>query len=132
MMVIPLQAVANQSFSVPLDGNQWDITIKSVAGAVGVTLYKNGVIVVKNARAVGGMRIIQSRYQEDGNFAFLTKDFEIPDYTQFGASQSLVFISAAELALLRVTPPAPLTPEDFDPNGALPLRLFPQGYTLAT
>jgi hypothetical protein len=42
-----------------------------------------------------------------------------------------VYLSAAELAAIRVPPPSLLTPAYFDPLAALPLRLFPQGYQAA-
>jgi hypothetical protein len=38
---------------------------------------------------------------------------------------------AAELEVIRQSPPAIITASDFDPNGALPLRFMPEGYTLA-
>lgn len=54
------------------------------------------------------------------------------DYTKFGSTQTLVYVSEAELNVLR-TPGRPViwTEADFDPNGALPLRFKPQGYTEA-
>ncbi len=130
MQLIPLQALPSQTFSVPLDGNQWDFVIKTTNGTISVSLALNGVPVVSNARAVAGMRIIADEYQEAGNFVFITQSFQIPDYTQFGISQQLIYMSAADLAEARELPPEPLTPADFDPNAALPLRLFPQGYVL--
>lgn len=130
MQNIPIQALPSQSFSVPLDNNQWDFVIKSTNGAISVTISLNGVPVVSGMRAVAGIVILPDRYQEAGNFVFITQSFQIPDYTQFGTSQQLIYISAAELAQIRAMPPEPLTPADFDPAAALPLRLFPQGYVL--
>lgn len=131
MQSIPIQALPNQSFSIPLDGNQWDFVIRSTNGTISVTLTLNGSIVIENMRAVGGMRIIPSIYEEAGNFVIVTANFEIPDYTKFGVTQQLIYVSATELAALRSPPPAILTPANFDSNAALPLRLFPQGYRLA-
>lgn len=131
MQEIPIEALPNQSFSIPLDNNQWDIVIKSTNGTVSVTMTLNGALVIENMRAVAGMRVIPSRYEEAGNFVFVTTNFQVPDYTKFGTTQQLIYASAAELAAQRVPAPAILTPADFDQNAALPLRLFPQGYTLA-
>lgn len=128
MQNVPIQALPSQSFSVPLDNNQWDITIRTANGVIAVTLVLNGVTVIENMRAVGGMRIIPDQYQENGNFVFVTQNFQVPDYTQFGISQKLIYLSAAELEVIRQLPPEPLRASDFDPNAALPLRLFPQGY----
>lgn len=130
MQNIPIQALPNQTLSVPLDNNQWDISIKTTNGTVSVTLVLNGIVIIENLRAVAGTRIIPDKYQESGNFAIITQNFQIPDYTQFGNTQTLVYISAAELSALRVPLGEPITPEEFDPNGALPLRYKPVGYEL--
>lgn len=132
MQQIPIQALPNQSFSVILDNNQWDWTIELVNDAIAVTLFLNGNAVISGLNIVGGMRIIPSEYEEAGNFVLVTMSQQVPDYTQFGTSQQLVYLSAAELAAIRVPPPPILTPAYFDPNAALPLRIFPQGYTLAS
>lgn len=116
---------------VVLDGNQWGIELRECNGAVGVSLTLNGVPVVSNARAAAGAPIITSRYSEAGNFTILCQNFAIPDYTQFGVSQFLVYLSPAELAAYRVPPPPIIPASFFNPISALPLRFAPQGYTLA-
>ena len=131
MQIIPLQALPSQQFSVPLDNNQWDFTIQYVNGSIAVTLLLNSVPVITGMHIVGGMRIIPAEYEESGNFVLTTINYQVPDYTQFGTSQQLIYLSAAELALIRVPAPALLTPAYFDPNAALPLRIFPQGYIQA-
>lgn len=131
MKNIPIQALPNQAFTIALDNNQWDISIKTTNGTISVTMARNGVVIIENLRAVGGMRIIPSVYEEAGNFVIVTQNYEVPDYTKFGTTQQLIYASADELSLLRTTTPGILTAADFDPNAALPLRLFPQGYTLA-
>lgn len=131
MQNIPIQAIPNQKFSVPLDGNQWDVAIRAVNGSIAVTLTLNGAVVIENMHIVSGMRIIPSRYEESGNFTLITVNFEVPDYTKFGTTQQLLYASAIELTAQRIPTPGVLTVADFDQNAALPLRLFPQGYTLA-
>lgn len=128
MQVLPLQALPNQSFSVLLDNNQWDIEIRDTNGTTSITLTKNGVIVVENARAVAGVRIIPCEYQEDGNFAIISVDQSVPNYAQFGVTQSLIYISEAELNSVRTGFPTIITAAFFDPLGGLPLRFAPQGY----
>lgn len=132
MQQIPIQALPNQSFSVQLDGNQWDWTIELVNDAIAVTLSLNGNIVISGLSIVGGMRIIPSEYEESGNFVLVTMNQQVPDYTQFGTGQQLIYLSAVELMAIRVPAPPILTPAYFDLNAALPLRIFPQGYVLAT
>jgi hypothetical protein len=130
MQILPLSAIPNQKLSSLLDGNQWDISVKLVNGAIAVSLTMNGVDVVDNARAVAGMRIIQSLYQQDGNFAIISNNQGVPDYTQFGVSQFLVYISIAELAVSQSPPAAQVPVSYFDPIALLPLRFAPQNYVL--
>lgn len=133
MQLVPIQPIPNQEFSVPLDNNQWDIALKSANGIIAVTLTLNGTEIISGMRAVAGSPIITCQYQESGNFNLITQNGEIPDYTQFGTTQYLVYSSADELASLRAEPSFPLTAENyFNSLGGLPLRFSPQGYTLAS
>lgn len=128
MQTIPIQAIPVQRFSVPLDNNEWQISIRLTNGNICFTFYLNGDLVIENTRAVAGRRIIPAKYQEAGNFTLITQNYEVPDYTKFGTTQQLVYISAAELEALRTPTPGIVTADDFDPNGALPLRFKPTGY----
>lgn len=128
---IPLSAVPNQEFAVVLDGNNWDIAIRLTGGVMSVSMARDGAQVIENLRAVAGMRLIPSRYEEAGNFAFVTANHELPDYRLFGVSQSLLYAGPAELAAIRVPTPARITPSYFNPLAPLPLRFAPQGYALA-
>lgn len=128
MQLVPIQAVPNQQLFTILDSNNWGISIKTTNGCICVSLVLNNVVVVDNARAVAGEKIIPSQYEENGNFAFLTQSFQVPDYTQFGVTQNLFYASAAELVTLRTPEAPPLTAAFFNPIAALPLRFSPQGY----
>lgn len=132
MQIIPLQALPSQSFTIQLDGNEWVIEVKLAEGIVACSFTLNGNPVIIGNRAVAGYRLIPYDYLQAGNFAFVTTSFQIPDYTQFGTTQNLVYISQSEIDAI----PAPfsgsqITAADFDPNGALPLRFQTQGYELA-
>jgi hypothetical protein len=131
MQQIPIQQLPNQSFTVLLDGNQWDVTLKTVGDATAVSLILNGTDVLQGARCVAGSFLIPSRYEEAGNFFFVTQSRQLPYYTQFNVTQSLIYASAAELAALRAPKPLPITAADFNPLAALPLRFAPQGYVRA-
>lgn len=128
---IPIQPVPNQSLTVVLDNNSWNIQIKATTGVMSVSLALNGVDVLDNMRAVAGMRLIPSQYEEAGNFIITSQNFELPDYQQFGVTQYLLYFSASELVALRPLVPAQITAAFFNPIAALPLRFAPQGYVLA-
>ena len=131
MQPLPIQALPNQSLTVILDNNRWDISLRAVNGAVAASLTRNGVIIAQNTRVVAGMRILPYEYQEDGNFVVVTQNGQIVDYTQFNVTQSLIYVSQDELDALRIAPPAIITAAFFNPLAELPLRFAPQGYTLA-
>lgn len=132
MMNLPISALPNQQFNTILDGNSWDITLRTTNDQISVSLVLNNVDLLDNARAVAGELIIPSKYEESGNFFFVTQDQQMPDYAQFGVSQSLIYVSAAELAAFRAPPASPfITAASFNPIAALPLRFSPQGYVAA-
>ena len=130
MQLLPLQAIPNQAFSIVLDNNQWLFVIKTTNGVMSVSLGLNNDVVLDNARAVANGLIIPSRYQESGNFIFITQGFQLPYYTEFGTTQALIYVTAAELETFRAPVGLPITASDFSPLGALPLRFAPQGYTV--
>lgn len=132
MQLIPLQAIPNQAFTIVLDNNQWLFTIKTANEITAVSVGLNNDVVLDNARAIANGLIIPSIYeeQESGNFIFLTQNFQLPYYTQFGTTQVLIYVTNAELATFRAPVALPITASDFSPLGDLPLRFSPQGYTV--
>lgn len=134
MQTVPIQAIPSQTFTYidPLN-NTWDIGIKNVGSQMAFSFTLNGTTLIQNVCAVAGYRIIPYDYLENGNFVLITQSFQLPDYTQFGTTQTLVFLEVADIAAFRI-PLSSLTivtASDFDQNGGLPLRFAPQGYTLA-
>lgn len=97
MQIVPLQAIPNQSVTLQVDDNFYYLTIKSTRGVIAVTISINGIEIVSSARAVAGEFIIQSRYLQNGNFAFYTPNNYLPDYTLFGTTQQLLYYSPSEL-----------------------------------
>ncbi len=130
MQLIPLQTIPNQAFTIVLDNNQWLFLIKTANGITSVSLGLNNDVVIDNTRAVANGLIIPSRYQESGNFIFVTQNFQLPYYTEFGTTQALIYVTAEELATFRAPVALPITASDFSPLGALPLRFAPQDYTV--
>jgi len=105
MQVLTLQAIPKQEFTVSLDGTLYDIAILATAGCMSANISRNGVVVESGARCVAGQPLINYADLEDGfgNFIFLTgnNNQDLPDYTQFANSQTLVYASPAELAAVR-------------------------------
>lgn len=128
MQNIPLSAIPNQQFSIQLDGGFFSLGLFTTRGVMSVSISLNNQVLLMNTRAAAGALIIPSRYEESGNFVFLTSNFELPDYTKFGLSQSLAYATAADLAVLRQAVAPPITADVFNPIADVPLRFSPQGY----
>lgn len=124
MITIPLQAIPNQSLSIQLDSQldaanpdntpvpfNFDITINSndqtpdSAGtatmSVSITVNSNTTptLLIDNVRCVPGSSLLPYAYLYNtyGNFVFTTQNDAYPDYNEFGITQFLIYISAAEL-----------------------------------
>ena len=97
--IIPIDSVPNQNFSIVLDNNRYDISLKSSKTSTFATVTRDEVVLIQNVRCLGGTPLIPYRYlQADaGNFAFDTPNEQIPYYTNFGDTQFLVYLHATEL-----------------------------------
>jgi hypothetical protein len=101
MQEIKLAAVANQEFSATLNERFYEFRIVTVEGCAAITITRDGELLVQGARMVAGTPLLPYRYLEDGNFVLLTQDGDLPDYTQFGVTQTLLYVTADEVAELR-------------------------------
>lgn len=101
MRNIPLAPIANQSLSVRLDNQRLVLRIKEAEGVMVADLERDGVAVISGVRVLAGEPIIPYRYLERGNFMLNTLDGELPDWRMFGATQSLVYLTEADIEALR-------------------------------
>jgi hypothetical protein len=93
---------------VVLDNALWELRLVTCKGALAVSIKRNGETIVDGARAVAGELIIQQKARAFfGNFAIITNNGDLVDYSQFGVSQFLAFLSPPPL----VVPPAVIVPE---------------------
>lgn len=104
MFNLTLQPIPNQTLTTLLDGSVYDMTFKECNGAITCDITRDNVSILKGQRVVAGNPIIPYKYLEKGNFVLTTLNEELPDYTQFGASQMLVYITVADLAVIRAGP----------------------------
>jgi len=96
---IPLQAVANQSLSVLLDGLRYDIELKETRNVMSATIAIDETIVVSNARIVADVGLITYSYLrgDGGNFIFTTENDNLPYFTSFDITQFLFYLTADEI-----------------------------------
>lgn len=100
MIDIPLQPLANQSLSIPLNGARYAITIKEANGIMAATISRNDVVLAQNTRIVADGLVLPYRYMWHGfgNFLFGVQNEELPAFESFGVTQFMVFVTPEELA----------------------------------
>jgi len=103
MRQIEIQPIPNQSFSVRLDNNLYNIVIKESRGIMGLTMSRNNVKILDSVRLTAGFRIIPYLYEESGNFVITNINDDLIYYDKFGVSQFLYYVSSAELLTIRAT-----------------------------
>lgn len=96
MQIVPLVAEPNQSFSVNVSNMRFDIRLKEAAGVMVADVSINDVVVLLAGRVLAGEPLIPYRYLEAGNFLMLTDNGELPAWSLFGVTQTLVYLTAAE------------------------------------
>jgi hypothetical protein len=101
MIRIPLNPVPSQNFTSILDNVFFNITIKYIAGAMGISIQAAGEKLITNQILVPGTPILNYPYLEQGNFILLTANEEIADFNKFGVSQVLIYASQAEVEAIR-------------------------------
>lgn len=101
MIELTLQATANQSFSVTLEGRRYELTFKEAGGIMCVDVVRDGVTLLQGHRCVANAPLLPYAFLQDGgNFAFLTENDDMPYYASFDFTQSLVYLTADEVAAL--------------------------------
>lgn len=105
MIQIPIISVPNQSFSIQLENNQWDISIHATqdntdgtTGIIAVDITINNNIIISGVRAMPLFPLIPYQYLiVNGNITFITMNNQYPDWRQFGITQYLIYASDTEL-----------------------------------
>lgn len=101
VMRINIDAIPNQSFTVRLDDSLYAITLKATNGVMAADIARDNVQLLTGHRVVAGTALLPYKFQERGNFVITTIDEELPDYTKFGVSQFLDYLSVEEMAAIR-------------------------------
>lgn len=104
MQLVQISAVPSQQFNITLGGNDYDIKIYSIDGAMAYDLDVNSQILDNNGvRLISGFKMFNDvpllpyPHQEiDGNLLLQISEDELPDYTRFGLSQFLYYLTASE------------------------------------
>lgn len=100
MRNIPIVAEPSQELSVRLDDVRYTLRLKAANGVMVADISIDGSVILAGTRVLAGEPIIPYGHLQVGNFLLLTQGDALPDYAQFGVTQSLVYLSPAEIAAL--------------------------------
>lgn len=101
MLIVPISALPNQTFSITLDNNQYDISLYVTTNIMSMDIIRNDTPIVMGMRTVSNYPVIPYEYLEDGNFFFITENGDYPYYDQFNVTQQLIYISQSEIDMIR-------------------------------
>lgn len=101
--VVPLESLPNQSLSIQLEENRYDLRFRDLGGMMSVDISINDEVILQGSRVTGAAPLIPYKYLEQGggNFLFVTELGDIPYWDQFGVTQSLLYVTKAELEAVR-------------------------------
>lgn len=102
MQQIPIQPVPSQSLKAVLGGQNCKIAIYQKTQGVFVDIVANGVEIAAGMLAHDAVPLVCRGYAGfSGNLMFIdTQGASDPDYTGMGSRYSLVYLTAAENALI--------------------------------
>lgn len=102
MQLVQLNTVPSQQFNIPLGGNNYTLKIYSIDGAMAYDLDINAINIISGFEMVNDVPLLVYPHQEvNGNLLLAVPESEIPDYTRFGSSQFLYYLTADEAAAYR-------------------------------
>jgi len=105
MLTLQLSNIPEQTFTTQLDNDRYVIRIFQINGTMACDISKNGVQITNGQRITPGSFLIPFfGYQgKGGNFLLLTTNDNLPDFNQFGITQTLIYLSYNDMvAALKV------------------------------
>jgi hypothetical protein len=117
MNTVPLQAVPNQTLQIVLDNQSCVLNLYQSPAALFMDVLVNDAPVVLGTICQNLNRIVRSLYLGfSGDFVFEDlQGTDDPDYSGLGTRFQLIYLTAAEAALLAayvpVVPPSPTSPQ---------------------
>lgn len=98
MIEIDLQQIPNQEFYREIDGNRYNLKIRTFKGITLMDVSINDVVVKHGVRVCPNTAIIPYEYlKEGGNFFFVCLNGDYPHYSKFGITQTFVYLTDEEI-----------------------------------
>lgn len=97
MFQVPLATLANQSISFNVDGAYWQIRLFQCVSMMHADISRDGVKLIDSVRCFSGIPVLPYRHLHLPNFGNFVFDSD-PDWTEFGTSCRLFYLTTEELA----------------------------------
>ncbi len=99
-LVVPIQAIANQTLEIVFDQQRYILRIVEILGNMAIDITLNATPLITGARIVADNLTILYPYLrgDGGDFSFSTQANATPYYTEFGLTQFLIYFSADEIS----------------------------------
>nr|WP_314265590.1 hypothetical protein [uncultured Moellerella sp.] len=97
MQKIPLNTIPNQRLRLTLDGDNWELTLKTARNTMCCDLKLNDEMIMCGMRLMPNTPLIPYQYLQSkeslsrGHFVFVTENDELPWWQNFNRNQSLVY-----------------------------------------
>ena len=100
---VPLEVLPQQSLTIQLEGRRYGITLRYAGNIMAIDIVRDEVDIIIGQRCVPSEFLLPYKYLEDesGNFFFATENDELPIFTLFGDTQSLIYLSNSDLVTIR-------------------------------
>lgn len=97
MIELDISPIPNQTISITIENNFYDITLKACNNVMSCDITRNNILIQSGIRIVSGEFLINYPYLENGNFLFITDNDDYPFYKEFGVTQFLLYFSNQEI-----------------------------------
>jgi len=103
MESIAIDVLSSQRFTFTAGGNNYKLKIYSIDGHMSYDLFINSIEIVAGFKIVNDIPLLPYPHQEvNGNILLQIPEDEIPDYTRFGLSQFLYYLTEDETTAYRL------------------------------
>lgn len=99
MQTIQLTNDQSQQFTSTIENDRYSIAIYFAGGTMCCDISRNEEVLLTGQRITSGQFMIPFYYESagHGNFMLVTQNEALPDFAQFGITQTLIYYTIAEM-----------------------------------
>lgn len=98
MIIVQLLPIPTQELKLRILEELYTVQVRTTDKATFISISRNDIKIISNQILIPNATLLRYDYNiSNGNFAFQTKNNELPDYNQFGVSQFLYYLTNEDL-----------------------------------